>query len=230
MSGRETGAWPTRRSAVLDWLVHETRGQPFADNLFGELCDRLVAEGVPLARAVLRLRTLHPQYMGASFFWERGRTGTEVRLATHDIVATPQYLSSPIRALFEGAEAIRQRLDLPVSGPAYAIYDDLRAEGMTDYLALTMVFTSGQRQALTWMTDRPGGFVTADIRPLGETDGLDFCRRLPRLAGVVAVPTQVFYDDVDAGRPLIRFAFCKRDDVIDEAVDRLRRLGGDVAA
>ena len=68
-------------------------------------------------------------------------------------------------------------------------------------------------------------FVTADIRPLGAADGYQFCRELPGRCGVVAVPTQVFYDDVEAGRPLIRFAFCKRDDVIDEAVRRLARWG-----
>ncbi len=70
-------------------------------------------------------------------------------------------------------------------------------------------------------------FVTADIRPLGGADGLEFCRQLPRRAGVVAVPTQVFYDDVEAGRPLVRFAFCKRDEVIDEACERLAKLRAD---
>jgi N-succinyldiaminopimelate aminotransferase len=67
-------------------------------------------------------------------------------------------------------------------------------------------------------------FVNADITPLGGTDGVDFCRSLPERCGVVAVPTQVFYDDQEAGRRLIRFAFCKRDEVLDEAVARLRRL------
>jgi N-succinyldiaminopimelate aminotransferase len=73
---------------------------------------------------------------------------------------------------------------------------------------------------------RPAGtyFVTADIRPLGEEDGRAFCLALPERAGVVAVPTVVFYDDEEAGRPLVRFAFCKRDDVIDEAAARLARL------
>jgi N-succinyldiaminopimelate aminotransferase len=73
---------------------------------------------------------------------------------------------------------------------------------------------------------RPAGtyFVTADIRSLGEQDGRAFCLALPERAGVVAVPTVVFYDDEEAGRPLIRFAFCKRDDVIDEAAARLARL------
>ncbi len=73
---------------------------------------------------------------------------------------------------------------------------------------------------------RPAGtyFVTADITGLGGTDGVEFCWSLPERCGVVAVPTQVFYDDVAAGRHLIRFAFCKRDEVLDEAVARLRKL------
>ena len=73
---------------------------------------------------------------------------------------------------------------------------------------------------------RPAGtyFVTADIRALGESDGHAFCLALPERAGVVAVPTVVFYDDKEAGRPLVRFAFCKRDQVIDEAAVRLSRL------
>jgi len=70
---------------------------------------------------------------------------------------------------------------------------------------------------------RPEGtyFVTADIASFGETDALDFCRRLPHEAGVVAIPSSVFYDDKDAGATLVRFACCKRPEVLAEAVDRL---------
>ncbi|MDI5941264.1 aminotransferase class I/II-fold pyridoxal phosphate-dependent enzyme, partial [Micromonospora sp. DH15] len=67
-------------------------------------------------------------------------------------------------------------------------------------------------------------FVTADIGPLGGRDGVEFCRSLPARCGVVAVPTQVFYDDAEAGRRLVRFAFCKRPEVLAEAVTRLRDL------
>ena len=56
------------------------------------------------------------------------------------------------------------------------------------------------------------------------TTGCAFCSPLPERCGVVAVPNVVFYDDVDAGRPLVRFAFCKRLDVLDEAVQRLKDL------
>jgi N-succinyldiaminopimelate aminotransferase len=67
-------------------------------------------------------------------------------------------------------------------------------------------------------------FVTTDAAPLGATDGLAFCRELPARCGVVAVPNSVFYDDADAGRTLVRFTFCKRREVLAEAVDRLAAL------
>ncbi|MFK3981183.1 pyridoxal phosphate-dependent aminotransferase [Micromonospora sp. NPDC050397] len=67
-------------------------------------------------------------------------------------------------------------------------------------------------------------FVTVDISPLGGRDGVEFCRTLPERCGVVAIPSQVFYDDVEAGRRLVRFAFCKRPEVLTEAVNRLRTL------
>ena len=66
---------------------------------------------------------------------------------------------------------------------------------------------------------RPAGtyFVNATI----DGDGVGFCRELPERAGVVAIPTSVFYDHEEVGRSLVRFAFCKRDTVIDEAAARL---------
>jgi N-succinyldiaminopimelate aminotransferase len=69
-------------------------------------------------------------------------------------------------------------------------------------------------------------FITADVRPLGFADGADLCRLLPEKVGVAAVPVQVFTDHPDDWRHLVRFAFCKRDEVLDEAIRRLRGLGG----
>jgi N-succinyldiaminopimelate aminotransferase len=64
-------------------------------------------------------------------------------------------------------------------------------------------------------------FICADVRPLGYSDGLRFCRQLPDRAGVVAVPVQAFVDDPAPWQHLVRFAFCKRDEVLDEAIARL---------
>lgn len=69
-------------------------------------------------------------------------------------------------------------------------------------------------------------FVVADAAPLGAHDALAFCRELPQRAGVVGVPVSVFHDDPDAGRTLVRFAFCKREEVLAEAVGRLAALVG----
>ncbi|HVT21961.1 MAG TPA: pyridoxal phosphate-dependent aminotransferase [Mycobacteriales bacterium] len=78
---------------------------------------------------------------------------------------------------------------------------------------------------------RPQGtyFIQADVSPLGTTDGERFARDLPRLAGVVGIPTAVFCDSPDVGGRFVRFAFCKRPEVIDEAVQRLAKVAARVA-
>jgi N-succinyldiaminopimelate aminotransferase len=88
---------------------------------------------------------------------------------------------------------------------------DLLAEGLT---------------AAGFRVFAPAGtyFITTDIRPLGEKDGFAFCRALPERAGVVAIPNAVFYDDREAGAPFVRFAFCKKEDVLREAAQRLRGM------
>jgi N-succinyldiaminopimelate aminotransferase len=80
--------------------------------------------------------------------------------------------------------------------------------------------------ALGFGVHRPQGtyFVTTDVRPLGYTDGVEFCRMLPEKTGVVAIPHQVFYDNVEAGRPLVRWAFCKQPQILEEALSRLTKL------
>jgi len=73
-------------------------------------------------------------------------------------------------------------------------------------------------------TSTPQGtyFATSDISSLGWDDGLAFCLALPERAGVVAIPVQGFYDDPrGAGRHLVRWAFCKRREVITDALARL---------
>jgi N-succinyldiaminopimelate aminotransferase len=114
--------------------------------------------------------------------------------------------------------AVAQALALPDAYFA-AISTDLRAKRDLLCAGLAEVGFEVYRPAGTY-------FVTTDIRPLGETDGMDFCRRLPDRAGVVAIPSSVFYDDVAAGRSQVRFAFCKQEEVLREAVARLALSAG----
>jgi N-succinyldiaminopimelate aminotransferase len=84
--------------------------------------------------------------------------------------------------------------------------------------------------ALGLVAYRPAGtyFATTDVSALGHADGREFCRAMAERARVVAIPSQVFYDDQDEGRHLVRWAFCKRTEVIEEALERL--AGADLGA
>jgi N-succinyldiaminopimelate aminotransferase len=67
-------------------------------------------------------------------------------------------------------------------------------------------------------------FLVTDIAGITDEDAVGFCRQLPARCGVVAIPCSVFYGDPEAGRSLVRFAFCKRRATIEEAVERLGRM------
>ncbi|MFE1378726.1 pyridoxal phosphate-dependent aminotransferase [Streptomyces sp. NPDC058740] len=126
----------------------------------------------------------------------------------------------------------KQFLTYVSSGPfQYAVAEALRlpdafTDGLRAELQAKRDLLSEGLAAAGFGVHRPAGtyFVTTDIRPLGERDGFAFCRALPERAGVVAIPNAVFYDHREEGAPFVRFAFCKRVDVLQEAVDRLKRL------
>ena len=153
MSEATGNAWPSLRSASLDWLVRDSVGVPYLDNLLAGLCEHLLEDRLPLSRATLHLRTLHPQFMGARMVWRPGMETAELTYVGYDLLDDPRFRNSPVWALYEGAEGIRQRLDVGELGPdAFDIYADLRDEGVTDYLALPLVATDGRRHACTWAT------------------------------------------------------------------------------
>ncbi len=74
----------------------------------------------------------------------------------------------PMRALFDGAERVRQRLDVPGATFAYPLFDQLNAEGLTEYSALPMTFSNGKIHSATWTTDRPDGFDDAHVTEIED--------------------------------------------------------------
>jgi N-succinyldiaminopimelate aminotransferase len=135
-------------------------------------------------------------------------------------------------ALVSAVRCAKQFLTYVGSGPfqhAVAVGLDLPDQYFTDYANDLKVkrdlLCAGLAEA-GFGVIKPQGtfFITADIRPLGGVDGFDFCRQLPHRAGVVAIPNQVFYDNVDAGRHLVRFAFCKKPELLREACRRMKVL------
>ena len=131
--------------------------------------------------------------------------------------------------LVTAVRTVKQFLTYVSGGPfQYAIAEGLRMDDA--YFAGISADLRGKRDLLCAGLAEAGFgvyppectyFVTTDIRPLGESDGIEFCRDLPRRAGVVAIPSAVFYDDAEAGRTQVRFAFCKKPEVLREALARL---------
>jgi N-succinyldiaminopimelate aminotransferase len=120
-----------------------------------------------------------------------------------------------------------------VSGPAYQVAVARGLDGGDRYLAGVAQNLAAGRDRLTdglaalgLPVARPaaGYFVTTDVAPLGFDDAGAFCRDLPGRCGVVAVPCTPFFDHPDRGRTLVRWAFCKRPEVLDQALGRLGAL------
>jgi N-succinyldiaminopimelate aminotransferase len=141
------------------------------------------------------------------------------------------WLHGPAEAV-AAARTVKQFLTYVASGPfqpavarALGLGDDTYQRVASSLQAKRDLLCEGLGAAGLQVA-RPSGtyFVIADAAPLGVSDALDFCRRMPALCGVVGVPVSAFCDDKDAVRTLVRFAFCKRDEVLDEAVVRLAAL------
>ncbi|PWI16997.1 putative succinyldiaminopimelate transaminase DapC [Streptomyces sp. Act143] len=135
-------------------------------------------------------------------------------------------------ALVSAVRTAKQYLTYVSAGPfQYAIAEALRLpdayfDGFRTDLRRKRDLLGDGLRAAGFEVYQPQGtyFITTDITPFGEKDAYAFCRALPERCGVVAIPNSVFYDDPDAGRSQVRFTFCKRDDVLDEAASRLRHL------
>lgn len=156
--------WPRRPSSLLAWLLGEGRSIESTRDLIQALSNRLLVEGLPLARVTLHTRTLHPLFIGRRYLWLRGVDAVDVLDAEIAMLGTEGWTRSPIRAVIEeGASAVRQRLDVPGSPLEFPIYEELRNEGLTDYVALPLLLTKLGAIAMTFATDRPGGFTTEDL-------------------------------------------------------------------
>ncbi len=182
-----------------------------------EVYEHLTFDGrphVPLATLPgMFERTLTVSSMGKTFSFTGWKVG---------------WLSGPAE-LVAAARTAKQFLTFSGHGPFQAAaavglgLPDRFFSGLREDLAARRDLLCRGLEAAGFEVARPEGtyFATADIRPLGDDDGMAFCRALPERAGVVAVPSSVFHDDPASARHLVRFTFCKRPEVLTEAVDRL---------
>ncbi|GGD08190.1 pyridoxal phosphate-dependent aminotransferase [Nocardioides daphniae] len=185
------------------------------DEVYEHLVLDVAAEHVPLCTLPgMAERTLTLSSLGKSW----SLTGWKIGWATG-----PEHL---VTALTTAKQWLTYTSGAPLQ-PAAAVAldeaDDFPATLRTSLRARRDHLVAGLN-GLGIETYMPQGtyFALSDVSGLGWADGMAFCEALPERAGVVAIPTSVFHDDVEAGRHLVRWAFCKQESVLEEG---LRRLG-----
>jgi adenylate cyclase len=154
---------------VVDWLIDGARSARTSPVFLAQTCEKLIAAGIPLWRVAAFVTTPHPDLFGRAFIW---RLGSEVvvNAAKSDLPETPEFKQSPLALVYQSQKEIRFRLDGPESR-RFPFFDDMRAEGVTDYIALPMLFTDDTVHPISWTTKEPGGFTDEQLAGLRKIIG-----------------------------------------------------------
>jgi adenylate cyclase len=142
------------------WFVTEAYRIADTGQLIGAAGEQLVAAGIPLYRLAYFQLTLHPEFAGKGYFWRRDH-GIEVNEIAHGLLQDAEYLDNPLPPVFEQRRTVRVRLE--ETEPQAPVLKQLKSQGATDYVALPLLFTTGHVDALSVVSDRPGGFSAADL-------------------------------------------------------------------
>lgn len=164
----EASARPDPSIPPITWLLTDASRHTGTRTLIRDLAALLSDRGFPLLRVTCFIRTLHPQASGSSIVWMRDRPDPRAVRVLRGMEETPAFQSSPLPLIFQGAAAIRRRLDVPEQVLDFPVLADLRDLGATDYVAMPLAFSDGMINFITWASDRPGGFSTEELTVLWE--------------------------------------------------------------
>jgi adenylate cyclase len=155
---------PLALQKLIEWLVDGARSAPNPPRMMTETCERMVAAGLPLWRVGVFIRTLHPDIAGRNLVW---RPGAEVVVgsADYDMLDSDEFRHSPLALVFGERREIRARMDGP-DAKRFPLFDDLREEGVTEYIALPLMQVDGTVHASSWTTRQPGGFTEVQIKAI----------------------------------------------------------------
>jgi adenylate cyclase len=142
------------------WFVTEAFRIADTAQLVAAAGEQLVSAGIPLYRLAYFQLTLHPEFAGKGYYWRRGQ-GVEIGLRPHGRDQDSEYRDNPLPVVFERQKTVRSRLEQVT--PQAPILQQLKAEGATDYVALPLIFSTGHVDALSVVSDRPGGFSQSDL-------------------------------------------------------------------
>jgi uncharacterized protein (DUF427 family)/class 3 adenylate cyclase len=167
-AGEPAAAAAVLANPLLGWLLREAPAAPSARDLVEQFARAMQAAGIPAWRVWVSIRTLHPLLLATGYIWEDNGKGVQQNTIGREVLNDRSYLESPARLVFEGAGGFRRRLDVARPNLDFPIVRELHAQGATDYVVMPFVFSSGQINAVSLSTRRPGGFTTENLAHVYE--------------------------------------------------------------
>ncbi|MBV8451338.1 MAG: adenylate/guanylate cyclase domain-containing protein [Deltaproteobacteria bacterium] len=151
---------------VVQWMLSDGRRNSRMREFGAEMCRRIIAAGIPIWQGFCFVSTLHPEVSAAAYIFNRDAATAMRVVAGHDLSNSPEFIESPIAEVRRTQETLRRRLcdsDCPLD---FSLLQQLKAEGGTDYVAIPMVRSDGETNAITFATDYKCGFTESEIAGL----------------------------------------------------------------
>jgi len=146
---------------LYEWLLDGVPGATSAEFIVDRIATALVADGIPISRLHVFVKTLHPTVLGRQFRWIDGALAPTSEL-TIELQQAAAFQQSPLSAISISRE-VRRNLERELAPDDYAVLHDLRAAGFTEYVCLPLRFISGEVHAITLATRQRGGFTDDHI-------------------------------------------------------------------
>lgn len=159
---RPPAAAPARENPLLGWLLREAWEAANSRELTRRFVQAMQGGGIPVKRLRVIIQTLHPLLAATTYSWSARQPEVTRFDVTHDLARSDDFMRSPLRPVFEGLGGVRRWIGAEREDD-FPVMADLRAEGMTDYVAMPMIFSDGQSNAISLATDDPQGFSTGDL-------------------------------------------------------------------
>jgi len=157
---------------VIDWLLREAWTAKTPEELLAALGNKLVEDGIALSRLSILIWSLHPMVAGQNCIWVRDTNEVTSRYPSYDILESPVFRDSPFQHVADGLGGVRQKLDTNPDEFNFPIMEELKEQGVTDYVAMPLPFSDGRINVLTLASDHPNGFSTANLGLIFECSAL----------------------------------------------------------
>jgi class 3 adenylate cyclase/uncharacterized protein (DUF427 family) len=154
---------PSNLNIFSDWLLTDASDAASVRELVIQLSHCLFSSGVPIWRLQLLIRTLHPELFATGYTWWRDTDEVETFSAPHDVLETREHRESPYMPILDGAGGVRRSLEGLDPRFDFPILEELHARGATDYVAMPLLFSDGQINIITLVSDRSDGFSTEEL-------------------------------------------------------------------